>query len=84
MTMRADGQFNTTIYTEDDRFRGIHGGRYVIFMNSDDIDAEGLKSGDTVTLVDGGRRRRRTSAQRIAGRALRYSAQGALPAIIRN
>ena len=25
MTMRADGQFNTTIYSEDDRFRGIHG-----------------------------------------------------------
>jgi hypothetical protein len=25
MTMRADGQFNTTIYNEDDRFRGIQG-----------------------------------------------------------
>jgi molybdopterin-dependent oxidoreductase alpha subunit len=50
MTMRADGQFNTTIYNEDDRFRGIHGSRYVVLMNPADMDAEGLKSGDTVTL----------------------------------
>lgn len=51
MTMRADGQFNTTIYTEDDRFRGITGGRYVVFMNPADMEDDGLKSGDTVTLV---------------------------------
>ncbi len=50
MTMRADGQFNTTIYNEDDRFRGIRGGRYVVFMNPKDMDAAGLKQGDTVTL----------------------------------
>ena len=50
MTMRADGQFNTTIYNEDDRFRGIQGGRYVVFMNPADMEAEGLKQGDTVTL----------------------------------
>jgi molybdopterin-dependent oxidoreductase alpha subunit len=51
MTLRADGQFNTTIYNENDRFRGIEGGRYVVFMNAADMEAEGLKSGDTVTLV---------------------------------
>ncbi|MBV9563468.1 MAG: FdhF/YdeP family oxidoreductase [Bradyrhizobium sp.] len=50
MTMRADGQFNTTIYNEDDRFRGIKGGRYVVFMNPADMELEGLKPGDTVTL----------------------------------
>jgi molybdopterin-dependent oxidoreductase alpha subunit len=50
MTMRADGQFNTTIYNEDDRFRGIQGGRYVVFMNPADMEAAGLKQGDTVTL----------------------------------
>ncbi|HLI99239.1 MAG TPA: FdhF/YdeP family oxidoreductase [Bradyrhizobium sp.] len=50
MTMRADGQFNTTIYNEDDRFRGIHGGRYVIFMNPDDIAGLHLKPGDLITL----------------------------------
>jgi molybdopterin-dependent oxidoreductase alpha subunit len=50
MTMRADGQFNTTIYNEDDRFRGIQGGRYVVFMNPADMEKEGLKQGDTITL----------------------------------
>jgi molybdopterin-dependent oxidoreductase alpha subunit len=50
MTMRADGQFNTTIYNEDDRFRGIRGGRYVVFMNPADMESRGLKAGDTVTL----------------------------------
>ncbi|MGY4503884.1 hypothetical protein ACVWYH_007841 [Bradyrhizobium sp. GM24.11] len=51
MTMRADGQFNTTIYTEDDRFRGIEGSRYVVLMNPADMEADGLKFGDTVTSV---------------------------------
>lgn len=50
MTMRADGQFNTTIYTEDDRFRGIQGGRYVVFMNPDDIAEHDLKAGDLISL----------------------------------
>jgi molybdopterin-dependent oxidoreductase alpha subunit len=50
MTMRADGQFNTTIYNEDDRFRGIQGSRYVVLMNPADMEREGLKPGDTVTL----------------------------------
>ena len=51
MTMRADGQFNTTIYTEDDRFRGIQGSRYVVFMNPDDIAARDIKAGDLVSLA---------------------------------
>lgn len=50
MTLRADGQFNTTIYTEDDRFRGIQGSRYVIFMNPDDLAGHGLKPGDLITV----------------------------------
>src|SRR3954451_2401764 len=54
MTMRADGQFNTTIYNEDDRFRGIKGSRYVVFMNPADMEDDGLRSGDTVTLVTEG------------------------------
>ena len=50
MTMRADGQFNTTIYNEDDRFRGISGSRYVVFMSPADMQSEGIKQGDTITL----------------------------------
>ena len=50
MTMRADGQFNTTIYNEDDRFRGIQGGRYVVFINPDDMAELDLSQGDLITL----------------------------------
>ncbi len=41
-TVRSDSQFNTTIYTEDDRFRGIHGGRRVLLINAADIARLGL------------------------------------------
>lgn len=50
MTLRADGQFNTTIYNEDDRFRGVAGSRQVVFMNADDMAGLAVKQGDLVTL----------------------------------
>ena len=67
MTMRADGQFNTTVYTEDDRFRGIYGSRFVVLMNPDDIAANGLKHGDA---DDHRGRQCRALGQRFAGRPL--------------
>lgn len=57
MTTRADGQFNTTVYTEDDRFRGVKGSRRVVLMNKADISRLGLRVGDRVilsTAVDDG------------------------------
>ena len=36
-TIRSHDQFNTTIYGLDDRYRGIHNQRRVVFMNGDDI-----------------------------------------------
>ena len=54
MTTRADGQFNTTVYTEDDRFRGVRGGRRVVLMNKVDISKLGLLVGDRVTLSTAG------------------------------
>jgi molybdopterin-dependent oxidoreductase alpha subunit len=51
MTLRADGQFNTTVYNEDDRFRGIHGSRMVLMMNEADIARLNLKAGMRVTLT---------------------------------
>jgi len=51
MTLRADGQFNTTIYTEDDRFRGVGGGRDVLFMNEADMGRLKLGEGDLVVLT---------------------------------
>lgn len=50
MTIRSHDQFNTTIYGLDDRYRGIFGGRMVVFMNESDMEAEGLKKGDQVEL----------------------------------
>jgi len=51
ITVRADGQFNTTVYTEDDRFRGIFGSRNVVLMNPADIAKLGLNKNDLVTLT---------------------------------
>lgn len=61
MTLRSNGQFNTTVYSYDDRFRGIFGSREVLMMNPDDMAALGLEEGDEVglrTAVDDGVERR--------------------------
>ena len=50
MTIRSHDQFNTTIYGNDDRYRGIKNGRRVIFMNENDIKKAGLNPGDQVDL----------------------------------
>jgi molybdopterin-dependent oxidoreductase alpha subunit len=49
-TIRSHDQFNTTIYGMDDRYRGIHGERRVVFMNASDITAALLQAGDKVDL----------------------------------
>ncbi|NYI00222.1 FdhF/YdeP family oxidoreductase [Cupriavidus plantarum] len=49
-TLRSDDQFNTTIYSLDDRFRGIKGTRMVVLMNPDDIHRLGLAAGQRVAL----------------------------------
>ena len=51
MTMRSHDQFNTTIYGLDDRYRGIHNGRRVVFLNPEDIRSSELKDGQLVDLV---------------------------------
>jgi anaerobic selenocysteine-containing dehydrogenase len=50
MTIRSHDQFNTSIYGLDDRYRGIYGGRRVIFLNRDDISGAGLAEGQIVDL----------------------------------
>ncbi len=49
-TVRSHDQFNTTVYGMDDRYRGIYQGRRIVMMNEDDMQREGLKSGDLVDL----------------------------------
>jgi formate dehydrogenase major subunit len=60
-TLRSHDQFNTTIYGLDDRYRGVSGGRRVVFVHPEDITALGLAEGQVVDLVsewsDGSERR---------------------------
>jgi molybdopterin-dependent oxidoreductase alpha subunit len=50
-TVRSHDQFNTTIYGFSDRYRGIEGGRLVVFVNPRDISELGFHDGDIVDLV---------------------------------
>jgi molybdopterin-dependent oxidoreductase alpha subunit len=50
-TLRSHDQYNTTIYGLDDRYRGVKGGRRVVFVNTEDIERFGLSEGDRVDLV---------------------------------
>ncbi|WP_167100091.1 FdhF/YdeP family oxidoreductase [Mycobacterium sp. DL592] len=50
-TLRSHDQYNTTIYGLDDRYRGVKGGRRVVFVNPADIVSLGLADGDRVDLV---------------------------------
>lgn len=70
-TMRSHDQYNTTIYGLDDRYRGVNGGRRVVFVNIADITALGFADGDVVdlvsewTLADGSVEDRRAGAFRL-------------------
>jgi molybdopterin-dependent oxidoreductase alpha subunit len=50
MTIRSHDQFNTSIYSHDDRYRGVYNGRRVVFLNEEDIAAQNLVDGQTVDL----------------------------------
>ena len=49
-TLRSHDQYNTTIYGLDDRYRGVHNGRRVVFVARDDLDQLDLHDGDMVDL----------------------------------
>lgn len=51
MTIRSHDQFNTTIYDLNDRYRGIHGERRVVFLNREDMAARGLVAEQPVDLT---------------------------------
>jgi formate dehydrogenase major subunit len=59
-TLRSHDQYNSTIYSLDDRYRGVFGGRMVAFMNEADMRERGIGAGDLIemeALADDGRRR---------------------------
>ncbi len=50
-TIRSHDQFNTTIYSNDDRYRGLKGLRTVVLMNSDDMRDRGLDEFDLIDIA---------------------------------
>ncbi|MEH6500427.1 MAG: FdhF/YdeP family oxidoreductase [Pseudoalteromonas distincta] len=50
-TLRSHDQYNTTIYGLDDRYRGVHGTREVVFANALDIRRLGFEPGQKVDLI---------------------------------
>ena len=59
-TLRSHDQYNTTIDSLDDRYRGVFGGRMVVFMNATDMQARGIAPGSLVEIespADDGKRR---------------------------
>ncbi len=50
-TLRSHDQFNTTVYSLNDRYRGIRKGRDVVFVHPDDLASLGLADGDRVDVV---------------------------------
>jgi molybdopterin-dependent oxidoreductase alpha subunit len=50
-TLRSHDQFNTTIYGENDRYRGISGGRRVVFLNAEDMRERGVEANEWVNLI---------------------------------
>ncbi len=50
-TLRSHDQFNTTVYGNDDRYRGIRGGRRVVMVHPEDLAELGLADADMVDLV---------------------------------
>ncbi|WP_078058457.1 FdhF/YdeP family oxidoreductase [Mycolicibacter icosiumassiliensis] len=59
-TMRSHDQFNTTIYSDDDRYRGVKSLRTLLFMNSADMEDMGINQFDYIDITsiarDGSRR----------------------------
>ena len=50
-TIRSHDQFNTTIYGENDRYRGISNGRRVIFLSLGDMEQRGLEENQWVDII---------------------------------
>ncbi|MBI1682631.1 FdhF/YdeP family oxidoreductase [Caulobacter hibisci] len=50
-TLRSHDQYNTTIYGENDRYRGVFGRRDVVFVHPDDLAERGIQEGDRIDLA---------------------------------
>lgn len=59
-TIRSHDQFNTTVYSDNDRYRGVHGSRRVVFANEQDLAEHGLSAGMMVDITSHFRGEKRT------------------------
>ncbi|KFF49889.1 formate dehydrogenase [Gammaproteobacteria bacterium MFB021] len=50
LSIRGHDQYNTTVYSYDDRYRDVYGTRMVLMMNPQDIEKHGFEAGNKVTL----------------------------------
>lgn len=50
-SVRSHDQYNTTLYSFSDRYRGVHGRRDIVFLNQYEMTKRGLEAGDRVDLV---------------------------------
>jgi molybdopterin-dependent oxidoreductase alpha subunit len=50
-TMRSHDQYNTTLYSRSDRYRGVFGQRDVVFLNAREMAKRDFAVGDRVDLV---------------------------------
>jgi molybdopterin-dependent oxidoreductase alpha subunit len=50
-TLRSHDQWNTTIYSNDDRYRGVKNLRALVFMNATDMRARGIAEFDLVDIT---------------------------------
>jgi molybdopterin-dependent oxidoreductase alpha subunit len=81
-TVRSHDQWNTTIYSDDDRYRGVSGLRTLVFMNAEDMRERGLAERDTVTITShakDGTRRSLTGYTALARDLPRGCAMGYMP-----
>jgi molybdopterin-dependent oxidoreductase alpha subunit len=70
-TMRSHDQFNTTIYSDDDRYRGVKNLRTLLFMNENDMRERGLAE---FSLIDITSYAKDGSTRSLKGyRAVRYN-----------
>ncbi len=66
MTIRSHDQFNTTVYDYNDRYRGIHGERRVVFLNPDDMAERGIRERQVVNITSHFEGQKRTLERMIA------------------
>jgi molybdopterin-dependent oxidoreductase alpha subunit len=81
-TVRSHDQWNTIPYAMNDRYRGIHDSRHVVFVNPDDLAELGLEDRalvDVVSVGDDGSERRMAGVRTVSYPTARGSAAAYYP-----